>query len=44
MHVNCPIQDLAGNLLGIADLLDEEAGLAVEFDGADHRARPAACR
>jgi hypothetical protein len=37
VHVNCPVHDLAGNLLGIADLLDEEAGLAVEFDGADHR-------
>ena len=37
VHVNCPVHDLAGRLLGIADLLDEEAGLAVEFDGADHR-------
>lgn len=35
--VNQPIWDLDGNLLGIADLLDEEAGLVVEFDGADHR-------
>ena len=38
VHVNCPVHDRAGNLLGIADLLDEEAGLVVEFDGADHRA------
>jgi hypothetical protein len=35
--VNCPVFDRAGRLLGIADLLDEEAGLAVEFDGAEHR-------
>lgn len=35
--VNCPIRDRAGRLLGIADLLDPEAGLVVEFDGADHR-------
>lgn len=35
--VNCPIHDLAGRLLGIADLVDLEAGLVVEFDGADHR-------
>lgn len=36
-QVNCPIHDLSGRLLGIADLLDLEAGLVVEFDGADHR-------
>lgn len=36
-HVNCPVHDRAGRLLGIADLLDEEAGLAAEFDGAEHR-------
>ncbi len=35
--VNCPIYDLSGRLLGIADLVDLEAGLVVEFDGADHR-------
>lgn len=35
--VNCPIRDLAGRLLGIADLVDLEAGLVVEFDGAAHR-------
>lgn len=35
--VNRPIFDLDGRLLGIADLLDEEAGLVGEFDGADHR-------
>ncbi len=35
--VNQPVWDLDGNLLGIADLLDEEAGLVGEFDGADHR-------
>jgi hypothetical protein len=37
-EVNCPVHDReSGRLLGIADLLDLEAGLAVEFDGADHR-------
>ncbi len=35
--VNCPVYSSGGALLGIADLLDVEAGLAVEFDGADHR-------
>lgn len=35
--VNQPVWDLDGTLLGIADLLDEEAGLVGEFDGADHR-------
>ena len=35
--VNCPVFDRAGHLLGTADLLDLEAGLAVEFDGAEHR-------
>jgi hypothetical protein len=34
--VNVPIFDLHGRLLGIADLLDEEAGLVTEFDGQDH--------
>jgi hypothetical protein len=38
--LNCPVHDRAsGRLLGIADLLDLEAGLAVEFDGAEHRGR-----
>ena len=37
LHVNCPIHDRDGRLLGIADLLDEAAGLVVEYDGADHR-------
>lgn len=35
--VNRPVWDLDGRLLGIADLLDEEAGMVVEFDGAEHR-------
>ncbi|CUR54901.1 conserved hypothetical protein [metagenome] len=36
--VNCPIRSIeSGRLLGIADLFDEEAGLVVEYDGADHR-------
>ena len=35
--VNQPVHDRAGRLLGVADLLDVEAGLVGEFDGADHR-------
>lgn len=36
--MNCPIRAKDdGRLLGIADLLDEDAGLVVEYDGADHR-------
>lgn len=34
---NRSVHSPTGRLLGIADLLDETAGLAVEFDGADHR-------
>lgn len=34
--VNVPVFSRHGKLLGIADLLDEAAGLVVEFDGADH--------
>jgi hypothetical protein len=34
---NQAVFDLSGRLLGFADLLDEEAGLVGEFDGADHR-------
>lgn len=35
--VNRRIWDRTGRLLGIADLLDEAAGVVGEFDGADHR-------
>ncbi len=35
--VNQPVFDLAGRLLAIVDLLDVEAGLVGEFDGADRR-------
>ena len=38
-EVNLPVFDLVGRFLGTPDLLDEEAGLAVEFDGKDHRLR-----
>lgn len=38
-EINCPIHDLGGRLLGIADLLDPDAGLVAEFDGEDHRGR-----
>lgn len=37
LRVNCFVQDLHGRVLGEVDLLDEEAGLVLEFDGADHR-------
>lgn len=36
--VNTPVWDLKGRVIGIIDLLDFEAGVAGEFDGADHRA------
>jgi very-short-patch-repair endonuclease len=35
--LNQPVFDRHGRLLGIVDLLDEQAGLVGEFDGADHR-------
>ena len=34
---NQPVFDLAGNLLAIPDLLDEDAGCAGEYQGADHK-------
>ena len=34
--VNRPVFDSHGTLLGCPDLLDPEAGLVVEYDGADH--------
>ena len=37
--VNCQVSDLAGGLVGVADLLDVEAGVAGEYDGAAHRSR-----
>ena len=37
--VNLPLFDLAGNFLGAPDLLDVEAGMALEFDGSGHRER-----
>ena len=36
-RVNQPVFDRGGRLLGIVDLLDVEAGLVGEYDGADHR-------
>lgn len=35
--VNCPVFDLRGTLLGIADLFDPVAGVVGEYDGAAHR-------
>lgn len=37
--VNRQVRDLAGRLVGVADLLDVEAGVAGEYDGAAHRTR-----
>ncbi len=37
--VNCQVRDLAGGLVGVADLLDVEAGVAGEYSGALHRDR-----
>lgn len=37
--VNVPVFDLSGNLIGIPDLFDEEAGLVGEYQGAIHRDR-----
>lgn len=37
LQVNVPVFDLAGNLLGIADLIDPATGLVIESDGSDHR-------
>ena len=34
---NVPVFNLAGDLLGIADLIDPETGLVIESDGAHHR-------
>jgi len=36
--VNQPVFDRRGRLAGVADLLDVEAGVVGEYDGADHRA------
>ncbi len=38
-EINVPVFDLDGRFLGAPDLLDLEAGLAIEFDGAVHRER-----
>jgi hypothetical protein len=35
--VNVAVFDRRGRLLGFPDLLDQEAGLAIEYDGLDHR-------
>jgi hypothetical protein len=35
--VNTPVFDLAGDLLGVADLIDPETGLVIESDGVHHR-------
>ena len=36
---NAPVFDRQGSLLGRPDLLDTEAGLVVEYDGAHHRSQ-----
>lgn len=35
--INQPVFDRSGRLIGIVDLLDVDAGLVGEYDGADHR-------
>jgi hypothetical protein len=35
--VNCSVYDLEGRLICVADLFDEDAGMVVEYDGAEHR-------
>ncbi len=37
LRVNVPIFSPFGRILGIADLLDEDAGLVIESDGGHHR-------
>lgn len=37
LKVNVPVFDLHGNLAGVADLLDEDAGFVIESDGSGHR-------
>jgi len=37
--INPPVFDLSGHLLGYPDLLDVEAGVIGEYDGAAHRSR-----
>ena len=37
--VNAPVFDRRGRLLGFPDVLDVEAGVVGEYDGADHRSR-----
>lgn len=38
LSVNQPVFDLSGNLLGVADLLDEQTGLVIESDGQEFHA------
>jgi hypothetical protein len=38
-YVNQPVFDTYGRFVAIPDLLDQEAGLAVEYDGSGHRER-----
>lgn len=38
-RINAPVFGMNGEFLGAPDLLDVEAGLALEFDGAGHRER-----
>ncbi|MET1007856.1 MAG: hypothetical protein ABWX96_20060 [Propionibacteriaceae bacterium] len=37
--VNPPVYDDRGRFVGVPDLLDVEAGLAIEYDGSGHRER-----
>lgn len=40
LRVNAPVFDLAGALLGVADLIDPATGLVIESDGSHHREAP----
>lgn len=39
LQVNVPVRDVRGRPVGIVDLLDAEAGVVIEYDGAYHRDR-----
>lgn len=37
LHVNPDLYDVRGRLVCVPDLFDEDAGLVIEYDGAEHR-------
>lgn len=44
LGINIPVFDLAGHFLMELDLLEQEAGLAIEYDGEDHAKTPTRVR